>query len=138
MTEMMNKELSRKTFLKGGGVMIVGFSAFAQAASAANGTTPFSQRGPGDFLPLQTQIDSWLAITTDNKVIVTHGETELGHGYFPPFAITAAAFWIAVRIRGYVPQRQRWPFMAVRICASVGRLVVASRSAAWIIIPFWQ
>ena len=24
----------------------------------------------------------------------------LGHGYFPPFAITAAAFWIAVRIRG--------------------------------------
>ena len=48
MTEMMNKELSRKTFLKGGGVMIVGFSAFAQAASAANGTTPFSQRGPGD------------------------------------------------------------------------------------------
>ncbi len=31
----------------------------------------------------------------------------LGHGYFPPFAITAAAFWIAVRILGYVPQRQR-------------------------------
>ena len=25
---------------------------------------------------------------------------DLGHGYFPPFAITAAAFWIAVRIRG--------------------------------------
>ena len=62
----------------------------------------------------------------------------LGHGYFPPFAITAAAFWIAVRIRGYVPQRHRWPFIAVRICASVGRFVVASRSAAWIIIPFWQ
>src|SRR6478672_5835711 len=59
-------------------------------------------------------------------------------GYFPPFAITAAAFWMAVRIRGYVPQRHRWPFIAVRICASVGRLVVARRSAAWIIIPFWQ
>src|SRR6201999_4495953 len=63
---------------------------------------------------------------------------DLGHRYFPPFAITAAAFWIAVRMRGYVPQRQRWPFIAVRICASVGRFVVASRSAAWIIIPFWQ
>src|SRR4029079_8106394 len=63
---------------------------------------------------------------------------QVGHGYFPPFAITAAAFWIAVRIRGYVPQRHRWPFIAVRICASVGRLVVARRSAAWIIIPFWQ
>ena len=68
------------------------------------------------------------------ELLVEH----LGHGYFPPFAITAAAFWIAVRIRGYVPQRQRWPFIAVRICASVGRFVVASRSAAWIIIPFWQ
>ena len=68
------------------------------------------------------------------ELLVEH----LGHGYFPPFAITAAAFWIAVRIRGYVPHRQRWPFIAVRICASVGRFVVASRSAAWIIIPFWQ
>src|SRR5215471_10279855 len=28
--------------------------------------------------------------------------------------------------------------MAVRICDSVGFLVVLSRSAAWIIIPFWQ
>ena len=28
---------------------------------------------------------------------------------------TAAACLIAVRIRGYVPQRQRWPFIAVRI-----------------------
>src|SRR5262245_58506479 len=40
---------------------------------------------------------------------------DLGHRYFPPFAITAAAFWIAVRMRGYVPQRHRWPFIAVRI-----------------------
>ena len=68
------------------------------------------------------------------ELLVQH----LRHRYFPPFAITAAAFWIAVRIRGYVPQRHRWPFIAVRICASVGRFVVASRSAAWIIMPFWQ
>src|SRR5581483_7463357 len=32
---------------------------------------------------------------------------EAGHPYAPPFAITAAAFWIAVRIRGQVPQRHR-------------------------------
>ena len=56
----------------------------------------------------------------------------------PPFAITAAAFWIAVRILGYVPQRQRCPFIAVRIWSSDGFFVVARRSAAWIIIPFWQ
>src|SRR5262249_10840872 len=60
------------------------------------------------------------------------------HRYFPPFAITAAACLIAVRILGYVPQRQRWPFIAVRIWSSVGFFVVESRSAAWIIIPFWQ
>src|SRR5205085_5557408 len=35
--------------------------------------------------------------------------------HLPPFAITAAACLIAVRMRGYVPHRQRWPFMAVRI-----------------------
>jgi hypothetical protein len=29
--------------------------------------------------------------------------------------MTAAAFWIAVRILGYVPQRHRCPFIAVRI-----------------------
>ena len=60
-----------------------------------------------------------------------------GH-HAPPFAITAAAFWIAVRILGYVPQRQRCPFIAVRIWSSDGFFVVARRSAAWIIIPFWQ
>src|SRR3954465_2599433 len=60
------------------------------------------------------------------------------HVYAPPFAITAAAFWIAVRILGYVPQRHRWPFIAVRIWSSDGFFVGASRSAAWIIMPFWQ
>src|SRR5262249_45508292 len=58
--------------------------------------------------------------------------------HLPPFAITAAACLIAVRIRGYVPHRHRWPFIAVRIWSSVGFFVVDSRSAAWIIIPFWQ
>ena len=69
------------------------------------------------------------------------GERLLGEEarhHAPPFAITAAAFWIAVRILGYVPQRQRCPFIAVRIWSSDGFFVVASRSAAWIIIPFWQ
>ena len=37
-------------------------------------------RGPSDYLPDLTQIDSWITITPDNTVIVTHGETELGHG----------------------------------------------------------
>jgi hypothetical protein len=57
---MHEKELSRKTFLKGGGALIVGFSAFGVAgtAQAANGNTPFNKRTPADFLPDQAQIDS--------------------------------------------------------------------------------
>ena len=41
---------------------------------------PFGKRSPADFLPDQTQIDSWITINADNTVTVTHGETELGHG----------------------------------------------------------
>jgi nicotinate dehydrogenase subunit B len=73
------RALSRKTFLKGGGALVVGFSALgatAGTAGAATGNTPFDARGPGDFLPNLNAVDSWLAITADNKLIVTHGETE--------------------------------------------------------------
>jgi CO/xanthine dehydrogenase Mo-binding subunit len=82
MTGLMHeKHLSRKTLLKGGGALIVGFSAFGvQNASAANGNTPYSKRGPADFLPDQTQVDSWITLNPDNTVTVTHGETEQGHG----------------------------------------------------------
>ena len=77
------KEFSRKTFVKGGGALIIGFSAFASTvgkAQAANANTPFAQRTPADFLPDQTQVDSWITLNADNTVTVTHGETELGHG----------------------------------------------------------
>ena len=47
MTEMLNKEFSRKTFVKGGGALIIGYSAFVGSAAAANGNTPFDQRGLG-------------------------------------------------------------------------------------------
>jgi CO/xanthine dehydrogenase Mo-binding subunit len=76
---MHEKEFSRKTFLKGGGALIVGVSALgavAGKAQGATGNTPFAARGPGDYLPDLNQVDSWLAITADNKVIVTHGEPE--------------------------------------------------------------
>ncbi len=84
MTGLMHeREFSRKNFVKGGGALIVGFSALGAAAGkaqAATGNTPFNQRGPQDFLPDLNAVDSWVAITADNKVIVTHGETEMGHG----------------------------------------------------------
>src|SRR4051794_2412668 len=84
--------------------------------------------------PRKTESDNQRAAALDERLA---GELLLvkkaRHGYAPPFAITAAAFWIAVRILGYVPQRHRWPFIAVRIWSSDGFFVVASRSAAWII-----
>ena len=76
MTEMLKKEFSRKSFVKGGGAMIVGFGALTGTAQAATGNTPFAQRGPGDFLPNLSTVDAWLAIRADNTVVVSHGEPE--------------------------------------------------------------
>jgi CO/xanthine dehydrogenase Mo-binding subunit len=84
MTGLMHeKEFSRKSFVKGGGALVVGFSALgaiAGKAQSATGNTPFGSRSGTDFLPDLTSVDSWIAVTADNKIIVTHGETELGHG----------------------------------------------------------
>jgi CO/xanthine dehydrogenase Mo-binding subunit len=75
MTEMLNKEFSRKSFLKGGGVMAITL-ATAGTAQAATGNTPFGQRTPADFTQNTATIDLWLAIRPDNTVIVTHGEPD--------------------------------------------------------------
>ena len=77
MTEMLKKEFSRKSFVKGGGAMIVGFSmagaAFgAKAANAAD--SPYASNGPFD----QGTVDSWLVINTDNTVTLKSGKVELG------------------------------------------------------------
>jgi nicotinate dehydrogenase subunit B len=80
MTGLLHEqEFSRKAFLKGGGALVVGFSAFASTAgkaAAATGNTPFAARTPADYLPNLQTIDAWIAVTADNKVIVTHGEPE--------------------------------------------------------------
>ncbi|HEY3921693.1 MAG TPA: molybdopterin cofactor-binding domain-containing protein [Gaiellaceae bacterium] len=77
---MHEKEFSRKAFVKGGGGLIIGFSALgamgAGKAAAASGNTPFASRTAADFLPNLQSVDSWIAITPENGVIVTHGETE--------------------------------------------------------------
>jgi len=76
---MHEKEFSRKSFLKGGGAVVAGL-AVAPAASAATGNTPFASRGPGDFVDIGdaklTQVDTWIAISPQNTVIVTHGQPE--------------------------------------------------------------
>jgi nicotinate dehydrogenase subunit B len=71
------KEFSRKTFLKGGGALIVGFSVagagFAGKAQAASGP------------PDATQIDSWLVVHPDNTLTVYAGKQDMGQGTWTGF-----------------------------------------------------
>src|SRR5690242_20467920 len=73
------KEFSRKSFLKGGGAMLVGFSVLgatvgAKAAKAAD--DPYASNGPYD----QTAVDSWLIVHSDNTASLKIGKVEMGQG----------------------------------------------------------
>ena len=75
MTEMLNKEFSRKSFVKGGGAMIVGFSLVgAAAAGKASAAAPT----PDGYNPSLTKLDSWLRINADNTVNVLTSQGDLG------------------------------------------------------------
>jgi len=79
MSEILKKEFPRKAFLKGS-VVAVGGLAAAGSANAATGNTPFAARTPNDFVDLNdprlTQVDMWIAITPENKIVITHGQAE--------------------------------------------------------------
>jgi CO/xanthine dehydrogenase Mo-binding subunit len=78
MTEILNKEFSRRSFLKGGGAMVVGFSLVgaSSAGRAHAATSPYANSGSPDL----AAIDSWLAIHSDNTATVKSGIMELGQG----------------------------------------------------------
>ena len=80
MTEFLQKEFSRTSFLKGGGALVVGFSlagaAAAGGASAANGVTAGSLPDPG-------QLDSWIRVNPDNTVNLLTSQIEVGNGITP-------------------------------------------------------
>jgi CO/xanthine dehydrogenase Mo-binding subunit len=78
MIEMLNKEFSRKSFVKGGGALIVGFSAFgaALAAKAQAAESPYASNGPYD----QFQVDSWIVIHADNTASIKTGGVRQGTG----------------------------------------------------------
>ena len=84
------KEFSRKSFLKGGGAMLVGFSVLgagvgAKAAKAA-GDDPYASNGPYD----QTAVDSWLIVHSDNTASLKIGKVEMGQGTPTALLIIAA------------------------------------------------
>ena len=77
MTAFLERELSRTTFLKGSGALIVGFSlagaAAAGRASAASGVTAGS-------LPDPAQVDAWIRINPNNTVNLLTSQIEVGNG----------------------------------------------------------
>src|SRR5262249_10809438 len=79
MTELLNKEFSRRTFVKGGGALVVGFSV-AGAALGANAARaaedPYASMGPYD----QISVDSWITIHADNTASLKIGKVEMGQG----------------------------------------------------------
>ncbi len=90
------KDFSRKTFLKGGGALIVGFSmagsALAGRAQAAQ--SPFASNGGmpsdgGSTTPLNS-VDSFIAIYPDNTAMIKTGRVELGQGSTTGLLLLAA------------------------------------------------
>jgi nicotinate dehydrogenase subunit B len=71
------KELSRKTFLKGGGALIVGFSALGSLVGKASaaGVDPYASNGLDQY-----QIDSWIHINADNTATLLTGGIRQGTG----------------------------------------------------------
>jgi nicotinate dehydrogenase subunit B len=69
-------ELSRKTFLKGSGALIVGFSLAGIAGKASGADSPFASNGPFD----QTSVDTWIVLHGDNTATIFTGQAEIGQG----------------------------------------------------------
>jgi nicotinate dehydrogenase subunit B len=71
------KELSRRSFLKGGGALVVGFSlAGAGLAGKASAAAP-ARTG---YLPDPTQVDSWISVLADNSIVFKTSQIECGNG----------------------------------------------------------
>jgi CO/xanthine dehydrogenase Mo-binding subunit len=73
------KEFSRKSLLKGGGALVVGFSiagAGVGAKTAAAADSPFSSNGPPDL----GQVDSFVTIHSNNTASILTGRVEMGQG----------------------------------------------------------
>jgi nicotinate dehydrogenase subunit B len=72
--------LSRRTFIKGTGALIIGFS----MGGALNAVSPqqrgaFGETAPPDAPPVG-EVDSWLAIGSDSSITAYTGKEELGQG----------------------------------------------------------
>jgi CO/xanthine dehydrogenase Mo-binding subunit len=93
MTEMLNsdtlsREFSRKSFVKGSGALVVGFS-LAGAGLAGKASADIVP-SPSTYLPPTNQVDSWLAVHPDNTVSFRTSQIEAGQGVTTGFLMIVA------------------------------------------------
>jgi nicotinate dehydrogenase subunit B len=69
-------QFSRKSFVKGGGALIVGFSALGSSLAGKAAAAP----SPAGYLPDINQVDSWITIGADNTVTLKMSQIEVGNG----------------------------------------------------------
>src|SRR5262245_28455525 len=87
-TEILSKEFSRRSFVKGGGALVVGFSlAGAAATGKAGAAGPATSAG---YLPPDNQVDSWLSVNADNTVTFKTSQIEAGTGVTTGFGMIVA------------------------------------------------
>jgi nicotinate dehydrogenase subunit B len=82
---LSEKEFSRRSFLRGGGSLVIGLSmagVVAGRSRAANnpGAALAAHTGAVSGPPPAAQVDSWLQVNPDNSVTLYHGWTEMGQG----------------------------------------------------------
>jgi CO/xanthine dehydrogenase Mo-binding subunit len=70
---MLNKEFSRKTFVKGGGALIVGFGLAGASLGGKAQAGLFTSPDPA-------VIDAWITVHADNTVSIKTGKDEFGQG----------------------------------------------------------
>jgi CO/xanthine dehydrogenase Mo-binding subunit len=75
-SETLSRQFSRKTFVKGGGALVVGFSLAGLGGTAQAADSPYASNGPPD----QNQIDSWITINADNTASIRAGTMFRGTG----------------------------------------------------------
>ncbi len=83
---MHEKEFSRKTFIKGG-ALVVGFSL---AGSSLTGKALAAAPTAAGYLPDPNQVDSWLTIGADNTATLNTSQIETGNGIMTGFLMIAA------------------------------------------------
>jgi CO/xanthine dehydrogenase Mo-binding subunit len=88
MTEMLNKEFSRKSFVKGGGALIVGFSVAGAGLAGKAGAAVVPS--PATYAPPTNQVDSWLTVHPDNTVSFRTSQIEAGQGVTTGFLMIVA------------------------------------------------